>query len=166
MIDADTLPQRALIDTGVVLRGFWPEQFKGDADTELCRDLVVKMQRSGRRMLIAAPSLAECLRFDPARKLPRHASVEVVAFDQQSAHVHAERLGEADLKPLSEEAAPGVRNSIKVDALIVCAGIRHRAECSITLDAKSFHKLSERAQLRPHHPRDFLSAQPSLPHVP
>ena len=130
-IDPSTLPQRALFDTGVVIRALGERPDDPRAPT--CEALWNAMLESNREILIAAPSLAEMIRqAGKEYTIPRRRGVEVVAFDDRAAVELGRRFPKS---VLDLERAKGLpHHYIKYDALIVACAIRHRASHLVSLD--------------------------------
>lgn len=131
-IDPSTLPQRALFDTGVVIRGLGERP--GDDRSLTCEALWNAMLENGRQILIAAPSLAEMIRQEgKGYSIPRRRGVEVVAFDDRAAIELGRRFPERVLL-LEHQRSALPKNYIKYDAMIVACAIRHRATHVVSLD--------------------------------
>jgi hypothetical protein len=81
-IDPTKLPQRALVDTGVVIRALGERP--DDLRSPTCEAFWNAMLENGREILIAAPSLAEVMRQEGKDSFPRRKGVEVVAFDDRA----------------------------------------------------------------------------------
>jgi predicted nucleic acid-binding protein len=134
-ISLEQLPLRAAIDTGVVLRGFWPSEpsFAADPRTPMCRAFVTSMLAAGRQLVVSAVSIAEALRFSNQRVVPRHRGIEVVAFDDQAARILGEYFRDEALKQVQQEVGTA-RRVVSIDALIVASAIRYRAEVIVAID--------------------------------
>jgi predicted nucleic acid-binding protein len=131
MIDSMRLPARALLDTMVVSYALGDNPHRGEAP--ICRALWSEMLRRGKTILIAAPTVAELMRAEHPRPIPRHRLVEVVDFDRRSAEELGRRLPHRIIDPIARKLnAP--RDYIKYDAMIVACAITHRAEVIISLD--------------------------------
>jgi predicted nucleic acid-binding protein len=161
-IDVAKLPQRALFDTGVVIRalGERPE----DPGSPACECLWKAMLENSRQILIAAPSLAEMMRqFGNEYAIPRRRGVEVVAFDDRAAIELGRRFPERVLNA-ERERSNLPKGYIKYDALIVATAIRHRATHLVTLDGAitNFPKLGGLQVCRP---SDFEKPQMRLPNT-
>lgn len=113
-----------------------------------------------KRVLIAAPSLAEILRNPSNKPLPRVLYVEVVAFDGDAAKALGDKMPFAQMQSLA--AGSGLtKNYFKYDALIVACAIRHRAEVLITTDANQT-SLATLAKLKTASPSQYLVSQGNL----
>ena len=131
-IDPSTLPQRALFDTGVVIRALGERP--DDARSPTCEALWNAMLENGRQILIAAPSLAEMIRQEGKdNSIPRRRGVEVVAFDDRAAIELGRRFPERVLL-MERERSQLPKHYIKYDAMIVACAIRHRATHLVSLD--------------------------------
>jgi len=131
-IDPSTLPQRALFDTGVVIRALGERP--DDARSPMCEALWNAMLENGRQILIAAPSLAEMIRQEGKDySIPRRRGVEVVAFDDRAAVELGRRFPERVLL-MERERSQLPKHYIKYDAMIVACAIRHRATHLVGLD--------------------------------
>jgi hypothetical protein len=155
-IDLKRLPDRVLADTGVVLRGFWPDGFLGDPRTPLCSEFMASMIAAGKTILIAAPSLVEALRCNPTRQVPRVRQVQVVALDELAAREHATRLLEPALKELQQELEGCKRVTVRFDAMIVACAPRYRAAGVVSVDENDLPKIAKRASVKVWHPREFF----------
>lgn len=83
-IALDALPERCLVDTGVLIRAL---RQRRDDETPACVAFFDAMVSShGKRMLIAAPTVAEMLR-GSSRPLLRTRSLLVVPFDLEAAEL-------------------------------------------------------------------------------
>lgn len=123
--DTTLFPERALLDTGIWLRVFHWEQ---DADSQLCIDLVTALSFTNCRMLMSAPTLAELLRADDGRKVPRTRSIVPVPFDTKA----AEEL-QLLVAPW-KNTTPGEGVRLKFDQMIVACAVRWGAQHIIHLD--------------------------------
>jgi predicted nucleic acid-binding protein len=158
-VDPDSLPERALLDTGVLIRalGDRPE----DPLAPACRAVFAALLTHRKHVLIAAPSLAEMLRGSTKTRPPRVRGVTVVPFDQDAACILGERLPQNELKEFSTQA--GVKLTYyKYDALIVACAARHRADCIIALEFK-IPSLAEKVGLVAKAPATFLAKQIEIP---
>jgi hypothetical protein len=102
-IDPKLLPARALFDTSVFVRGI---RQISDSNTDICHDLFKAMVKADKQILIAAPTIAEVLRYRGAGKkpIPQYAQIEPGPFDD----VCAELLGDKLPMPVLDEV-----NSVK-----------------------------------------------------
>jgi predicted nucleic acid-binding protein len=124
VIDVSRLPQRALFDTGVVIRALGERP--NDPRSPLCEALWEAMVENGRDILIAAPSIAEMIRQDGKGEIPHRRGVEVVAFDARAAELLGRKFPERVLT--LERTNTGLpKHYIKYDAMIVACAVRHRA---------------------------------------
>lgn len=159
VIDADRLPEVALIDTGVLIRalGHKPE----DARSPDAAAFFEAMICAKRRMLVAAPTLAELERGQPDRHaapvpLPRTRYVIIVPFDEVAAVTLAKEFPMAIITSAADETGLS-RSQIKYDALIAACAIRHGATCIVSLDEKAM-KRRYGTKLPVLQPRDFARA--------
>lgn len=164
-ISFELLPRRAALDTGVMLRGFWPQEraFAEDPRTPICRAFVTSMLDAGFSLLVSAVSIAEALRFPERRTVPRVPGIEVLAFDDQAAQVFATSLRMDALRAVQAETG-GRRPTILFDALIVASAVRYRADMIVSID-DDIAPLAERVDLAHRTPDAFRPRQPNLPHV-
>lgn len=150
MMDPRKLPRRSLIDTGVLTRAIGdlpPDPFTAD-----CRDFWKAMLTADRELLIAAPSLAEVIRLDGKRSIPRAPQIEVIAFDQAAAELLGRSFPISVLK--QHNHAGTTLTHLKYDALIVASAARYNADSVVALDPDIF-KLVEYVGLTAHRPGDF-----------
>lgn len=157
MIDSSKLPPRALIDTGIVTRaiGGMPQ----DADTPISRSFYEAMLTARHDLLIAAPTVAEIMRADGRRNIPRVAGIEVVAFDDEAAIILGRTFPMSVLRAHIHEGT--TLNFLKYDAMIVACAVRHRARCIVALDG-DIHRLGSAINIPVYHPRHFLATAPSI----
>lgn len=158
-IDANLLPQRALVDTGVVIRALGERPH--DPSAEACEAFWTAMLENSREILIAAPSLAEMIRHEGKDSFPRRRGVEVVAFDDRAAQELGRRFPERVLQ-LERDVTKLPKHYIKYDALIVACAVRHKATHVVTLD-NPLTSLAGKAGLQVVPPTVFLKAQLPLP---
>ena len=129
-MDPAKLPSRALIDSGLLTRaigGFATDRFTAD-----CVDFWQAMLARNHDILIAAPSVAEVIRADGKRSIPRSPQIEVVAFDQVAAELLGRQFPISVLKQLNR---PGTSlTHLKYDALIVACAVRYNADCIVSID--------------------------------
>lgn len=149
-VDTKKLPARALVDTGLVMRAMG--DLPADADTPICREFWNAMLAGERELLIAAPTVAEIMRKDGKRDVPRTLSIEVVAFDDVAAAIVGKRFPVDVLKHLNIGSSS--LTHLKYDALIVGCAIRHRAECIVALDG-DIHKLAAAVELPAFYPGHY-----------
>lgn len=156
-IDVAALPQRALFDTGVVVRALGERP--GDPRQPLCEALWEAMLANDRQILIAAPTVAEMIRQHGKGQAPRRKGVEVVAFDRPAAELLGHALPQAVLK--GQQQSTGLPfNYIKYDALLLACAARHRATQVVCMDGQ-MHGMAALLGLTAKKPEDFL-APPSL----
>ncbi len=159
-MDSKKLPGRALVDTGLLTRAIGG--LPADAQTALCREFYEQMLAEGRDVLIAAPTIAEIMRLDGKRTVPRVRNVEVVGFDEQAATLLGAAFPMSVLKKLA--AAIGkttTQTYLKYDAMIVACAMRHGAQCIVALDS-DIHELGKEVGIDVYRPDHFLAPQVSL----
>jgi len=152
-MDPSKLPGRALIDSGVLTRALG--DLPSDSDTPACRDFWQAMLAAERDILIAAPSVAEVIRLNGTRSVPRSPQIEVVAFDQVAAEILGRRFPMAVLKQLKH--AGTTLTHFKYDALIVACAVRHNADCIVALDPDIFI-LAQHTGLPSYQPSHYRTA--------
>jgi len=156
-IDPDLLPEKCLLDTGVLIRALGQRQ---DAESEVCRDFFDAMLLAKKIILVAAPTVAEMLRGNP-QKLPRTRSIIVVAFDREAAELLGTEIPVAVLKETAKTT--GLPHTyMKFDGMIVACAKRWQADCIVALDS-DHTKLASHISMTVNHPRDFLVQQTVLP---
>jgi predicted nucleic acid-binding protein len=138
VIDVEGLPSSMMLDTGVLLRALGHRPT--DAKSAVCRDLLTEAVARGRRILVAAPSLAEITRGRPEtgatpHPVPRSRNLVVVAFDQRAAEVAGAKLPIDVLREFANQDGVPL-TYLKYDALIVASAVRWGAACLVTVDAK------------------------------
>jgi hypothetical protein len=78
-MDSKKLPRRALVDSGIVTRAMG--DLPSDADTGVCKSFYEAMLTHNREILIAAPTIAEVMRKDAIRSVPRTQVMMKVVMD-------------------------------------------------------------------------------------
>jgi predicted nucleic acid-binding protein len=149
--DPNKLPARARLDTGVVLRALG--EFPDDPDSVTCQRLFEVMIEAERELLIAAPTLAEVMRKDGKKSIPKTPGVEVVPFDFKAAEILGSRMPIATLKEVRAHSTSSLTH-LKYDALIVACAVRHGAECIIAIDT-DIAKLAMLFGLTAFHPSEL-----------
>ena len=153
-IALDALPGRCLVDTGVLIRALGQ---RSDDETPACIDFFNAMVGShGKRMLIAAPTVAEMLRGNP-RPLPRTRSLLVVPFDLQAAKLLGMEMPVEVLRVhRGHDQLP--LSYLKYDAMIVACARRWEAECIVALDTDHV-TLAAHVGMPVVHPRELAHAR-------
>ena len=157
-VDQNTLPQRALLDTNIVILAL------GDRPTDprapACRAFWEMMIECGRDMLIAAPTLAEIVRYS-GKPVPRRKGVEVVAFDSMAAQLLGKHFPQRFIET-EANAAAAPKAHVKYDALIASCALRHKAGVLVSYDA-NLGRLVLAAGLGCKKPEDFRKQQLTIP---
>ncbi|PCH53994.1 MAG: hypothetical protein COC22_01200 [Flavobacteriaceae bacterium] len=157
MMDPKRLPNRCLMDTGVLIRALRQRE---DADTADCTDFFEAMVTLGNTILIAAPTLAEVLRERPETVIPSTRHVVVVPFDRRAAEMLADKMPTATQR--AQAAATNVsRSYIKYDAMIAACAGRWDAKVIIALDG-DHRKLAPKVGLESRPPGSYRKAQLEL----
>ncbi len=130
MMDPKLLPDRCLMDTGVLIRALRQKQ---DPDTADCADFFEAMVHAQKTILVAAPTLAEVLRSKPETTVPPTRHVVVVPFDRRAAELLGEKMPWTDQQARAAEASVS-RSYIKFDAMIAACAKRWNASVIIALD--------------------------------
>lgn len=157
MIDAKNLPGRILVDSNILISALGER--RREPDTDICRDLVKAIVTS-RKLLIAAPSVAELIRGQGgggSDALARMRNVEVLAFD----HDAARRLGRdfpAHVLQAVKNDICGPFQYIKYDALIVACAARHNADMIVTGETTGIRNLATRIGIPCARPVDFVES--------
>lgn len=153
MTTPDLLPSRVMLDAGVLMRAIG--QQSQDPRSEHCRRLYDALVGARRKILIAAPALAEVLRgqdtspiFDPL--------VQVVPFDGLAARILAKNMPHVLFSTLQEPRPPKVY--LKFDSLIVACALRGKADVLVSLDG-DMSGLATKAGLRVVDPPSLLGPQ-------
>lgn len=158
-IDPKQLPDRILFDTGVFVRAF--EQ-RNDPRTPDCKKVWDEVQKQKKSILIAAPTLAEILRSQPAgTPLPRLPGVVVVPFDSDAAILLGGALSMTTLRAVGKEAGTTL-TPLKYDSMILACAARHNAAAVATLDP-NMSRLAAALDLAAFDPVAFLTRQRTLP---
>ena len=155
-IDRKALPLRTMIDTGVLIRALGDRP--DDPDSAVCRELFESILETGKRILVAAPSIAEFLRGRGGSEPPAFEGVDVISFDYAAASLTGSKFPPSILKSVPG----GTGTALKYDALILGCALRARANCLVTLDAR-MGPLAEAVRMQLKRPEDFLEPQASLP---
>ena len=129
MIDTAKLPRRALVDSNVLMRAYGDQP--DDPRSSSCVEFFSGMLENSVEVLVAAPTLAEVIRFRAAPP-PRVAGIEIVAFDDYAAFLLGTVFPMSTIKGIAQPGVP--RGYYKYDALIMATAIRWKAECVVTLD--------------------------------
>jgi predicted nucleic acid-binding protein len=132
MIDTDRLPRRALVDSSVLIAA-WANR-RDEPLKPVCEAFLHAMEQHERRILIAAPTVAELLRGTPPVPLPRRKSLVPVAFDTVTAEMLGRELPAPVLQQLRDAAGKPTGQHFKYDALIVACAKRHGVDCIVSLD--------------------------------
>jgi predicted nucleic acid-binding protein len=103
-----------------------------DAETPACKEFYQAMLSHGRELLIAAPTIAEVMRQDGKRNIPRVLGIEVVSFDDQAAQILGRMFPASVLKSLKHGGT--TLTHLKYDALIMACAVRHQADCVVAID--------------------------------
>lgn len=157
MIDLSQLPDRCLMDTGVLIRALRQQQ---TPETEACEAFFKAMVSERKTILIAAPSLAELLRSKPDTKAPISRSVMVVPFDHRAAEILAENLPWKLQKTRAAEENVS-RAYIKYDAMIAACAKRWNATVIISIDG-DHRKLAKDLGIESRSPDSYRMAQLEL----
>ena len=153
-VELKLLPPRALFDTSVFIKAF----NKTDPDHRVCRDLYEAMKTLPRSILWSTLSIAEILRGEPRRKIPRTPGIIIVPFDYDSATILGRKFPADTLKQW-REAGPGAPlDYYKFDAMILAIALRHDVPL-VTTDGPQ-GKRAKAVGVLAKHPTDY---QPQLP---
>jgi predicted nucleic acid-binding protein len=147
-----------MLDTGVLIRAL--RRRIANDDERVCRMLFDALMVHKKDVLVAAPSLAEAIRYDANFDVPRTRYVNVVAFDQAAARLCGSKLPQTTLVEMRDKSGLPI-SYIKYDAMIVSCAIRHNADMIVSKD-QGMVKLALVAGIRAATPKDFLSAQMGL----
>lgn len=146
------LPDRVLLDTTVYLRAFFE---RNGEDVALCRDFFRAMDENGKMMFMAGPTVAELIRGDPKREIPRSRYVVPVAFDWEAGHVLGRIAPARWLSEGRQRGLNGERDSIRYDALLCGCALKVKAKAVISLDRRIARGLPP-GTLEVVHPIDFV----------
>jgi predicted nucleic acid-binding protein len=159
-IDQALLPDVALFDTTVLIPAL---SVVRATDDPACQMLFQAMVAARKKILIAAPSMAEIFRRAPKASVPRTQSVQIVSFDLKAAEILGTKFPPHALVRLAQVTGRP-KDYIKYDCMIVACASRHDVKMMVTVDKKQRH-LAELVGLRVMAPSDFLAAQRRLPHT-
>ena len=149
-IAVDALPERCLVDTGVLIRAL---RQRSDDEAPACVAFFDAMvSSSGRRMLVAAPTVAEMLRGNP-QPLPRTRSLLVVPFDSRAAELLGTEMP-VDVLRVHRAHDQLPLSYLKYDAMIVACARRWEADCIVALDTDHV-TLARHVGMPVLHPRQF-----------
>jgi predicted nucleic acid-binding protein len=118
-----------MLDTNVL--GFALGPSTGRVEEAPSRELWEALVAHKRDILIAAPTLGECLR--GGHKVPLVRNVEIIAFDRPAAELLGAGLPMSVLKQLKSLGGPPLTH-LKFDALIIACAVRGRADYLVTYD--------------------------------
>jgi predicted nucleic acid-binding protein len=155
---------RILLDSSVLIPALGDRP--GDPWTPDCIECLRLLVNNRCTVLIAAPTLAEVLRFGKGKSVPRVDGVEVVSFDAQAARILANDLDIDAIRSIRTEME-GPMDYYKYDALIVACAKRHGAHGFVGRDGRQ-KKLAEKVGLLFLSPQDVirsLDPHPTLPGV-
>lgn len=159
-VDRRKLPKRALIDTSVLIRALGDKPDNNRERNEQCREFFAGMLQYSRTILIAAPSIAEYIRKDGTKTVPRARGVEIVSLDVIAAEYLGSKFPESILNQ-PKKALGLTEHYIKYDALIVACAVRHKADCFVALDVNQ-SRMASKAGIRVMEPKDFQSDQTTM----
>ncbi|NVJ09929.1 type II toxin-antitoxin system VapC family toxin [Myxococcus sp. AM001] len=162
MMDPDLLPTSALIDTNVFLRSFGDRP--NDKTAPACKEFVDAMLAARRDVLLAAPTVAEILRFRRGTQLPVMDRFIVVPFDDDAARFLGTTFPEDVLVGWAKKTANPL-HYYKYDAMIVACAVRWNARCVVALD-QGLRDLAAGQGLRVESPDNFRHRQGTLALVP
>lgn len=154
-IDDSLLPRSALFDTGVFMR-FMREKPEEEI-SPYCIALGRAMIRCGNQIYVAAPSIAEMVRYKGER-VPRTRGVEVVAFDVRAAETLGIEMPMETLRTAAAGSGIGLAY-FKYDSMIVACALRAKTSTLVALDidhAKMAKALPSQSQLAVRSPRDYV----------
>jgi predicted nucleic acid-binding protein len=161
-MDPSLLPTSVLIDTNVFIRAMGDRP--NDAASPDCKEFVEAMIAARRDILLAAPTVAEVLRFKRGTTLPVMDKFVVVPFDDDAARL----LGTAFPEELLVEWQKKTKNPLhyyKYDAMIVACAARWEARCVVALDT-GVCDLARKMNMRVESPAAFRHPQGRLALVP
>lgn len=156
-MDPKSLPRRALLDTGVLIRALG--EHPTDPRSADCRDFLDAMVAAGNDVLVGAPSLAEMIRAMAVPKVPSTNNIVVVPFDDQAAIVLGTTFPMVALKQLALKTGATL-TYLKYDALIAACAIRHRADFLVSLDGRLSTQIPSSLKVAP--PSAFREKQLQL----
>jgi predicted nucleic acid-binding protein len=118
-----------MLDTNVL--GFALGPSTGRVEEAPSRELWDALVAHKRDILIAAPTLGECLR--GGHKVPLVRNVEVISFDRPAAVLLGAGLPMSVLKQIKNLGGPPLTH-LKFDALIMACAVRGRSDYLVTYD--------------------------------
>jgi predicted nucleic acid-binding protein len=163
-IDLTLLPKRALVDSSVLVLGLGPASV-ADPRAPACRAFFDAMEKNGRTLLIAAPSLTEYLKGQGRRDLPRRVGIVTVGFDDRAAVLLATMFPAKVLNDRKAAAGGLSGGYIKYDAMIVACAVRHRADHFVSID-RAQSSFASSAGLTVRQPGDYEQRQQVIQYPP
>jgi predicted nucleic acid-binding protein len=129
VIDPALLPGRVMLDTNVL--GFAHGPTNGRVEEVPSRELWAALIAHKRDILIATPTLGECMR--GGHKFPLVRGVELISFDRRAAELLGTDLPMSILKQVQTQGGPSLTH-LKFDALIIACAVRGQADILVTYD--------------------------------
>jgi hypothetical protein len=146
----------------VFLRGVLGDR-PHEPESPLCKAFCDEMINMNRRIYVAAPTLAEVIRYQ-GQRVPRYQSIVVVPFDDRAAEILGLHLPMARLHQ-SKLASGSSVSYLKYDSMIMACAIRSGAAVLVTMYS-DHHPLAHLTSIRVEHPKAFRKAQLTLDEVP
>jgi predicted nucleic acid-binding protein len=156
LIDLTSLPDNALIDTGVFIRYLGDRQDQDSAD---CRAFCDAMIGERRALWVAAPTIAEVCRHR-GKSIPRCSGITVVPFDDRAAEMLGLNIPMAKLHETKTTTGLSL-TYLKYDAMIVACALRVRTLTIVSLDA-DHAVLAGNLGIAVRRPASYLKAQLAL----
>lgn len=118
-----------MLDTNIL--GFVHGPSTGRVEEAPSRELWEALVNHKRDILIAAPTLGECLR--GGHKVPLVHGVEVISFDRPAAVLLGTGLPMSVLRKVKNDGGPPLSH-LKFDALIIACALRGQADILVSYD--------------------------------
>jgi predicted nucleic acid-binding protein len=155
-----TLPERIMLDSGVVIRALEHANPSRRDDPRIfdCRELWMRALRESRVLLppfVVLEVLGSSPRDSDGPPLPVVRAVEHVPFSYQAAEQIARKAGAEVKKRLSRATKGKTRGAVSHDALIVGTAAFHGADVLVTLD-EDVKALAKLARVPVAEPKDLL----------
>lgn len=121
----ERLPRKVMVDTGVFIRWLGNQQ---DHKALACSELVETLLAADSRIYLAAPALAEVLRWGSRSPIPRRRELIIAAFDELAARILGEHFPLSELEAAKADSASASLRTLKFDSMIVACAIRHKVD--------------------------------------
>lgn len=157
VIDPSSIPDRFMIDTGVLIRALEYSDAAIDRRVAVCRALWVTALRSTKAtILIPAPSVAEFRIKNQGASVPNTRRSPVVSFDVKAAEYLGEKFRDAVFQSMKGDFS---KDAIRYDSLIAACAHSHNAMAMVSLDDKLMRKACDALGVPFRSPFEFVQAE-------